>query len=74
MVKDIINKVVKELGPDGARRLAAELTDPHHNREVAKKYGLGLWEIRVLNDYLPNLYRATLPDKKAVILNFKQVA
>lgn len=71
----MLKEILDELGDGGVKNLATILTGDHHNRQVAKDFGLTLWQVRVCNQFLPELchYVLTIKDKQqAMILPFKQ--
>jgi hypothetical protein len=81
MNKHIVDGVFQSLGTPGVRKLVLELSGEHNNRTVAKDFELSLWQVRVLNQFLPLLCgellrRENVGKCQGIVLDFnvKQVA
>jgi len=75
MNRIVLDDVFKELGISGVRKLVIALTGPHNNREVAEDFNLKLYQVRVLNQFLPLLCGELLKREnegrpQAVVLEF----
>jgi hypothetical protein len=69
----VLDAVIKEIGVPGLRQFVLEMTqEGSNNWQLAHKYGLSVFQVRVLRQQLPDACQIVLrsEQRRAVILPF----